>query len=139
LGRKFDDLGRLRRQRLGEKGQGQALAGVAKSRRGVGAQLFREVPVERIGTPRARIGHHGLECGVEPETLKDQIPKGDDGGEEPRVESFLRVDQQLPELFARQEPDKESEQFRRGNGGAAWGDWCRKRNVEKRGCHVCIL
>jgi len=73
------------------------------------------------------IGQDALEGVVEVQTLKDEVPEGDQGGEKPFIEPCFFEGRQIPEFAAREQADKKSQELRgsEGGGGECWEGWWR--------------
>ena len=78
----------LQLEGLEEKSQRQALAGIAVGGRCDGAEFFGQPRAQGVGPSAARIAEDFVERVVALEALKNQIPEGNDGTEEPLIEPF---------------------------------------------------
>jgi hypothetical protein len=55
------------------------------------------------------------------QTLKDEVPEGDQRGEKPFIEPCFFEGRQIAELAAREQADKKSQELRESEGGGGEG------------------
>jgi hypothetical protein len=84
--------------------------------------LTGQVFAQGIGATVESIGQDALESVVEVQTLKDEVPEGDQGGEKPFIEPGVFKGRQVEEFAAREQADKKSQELRgsEGGGGERW-------------------
>jgi len=85
-GAQADDFGALQAQGLGQKVPRQSLTSIAIRAGRVRHQAVGELFIQAVGSAAASIGQGRVEGMVGIQTLKEQIPKGDQGAKKPLVE-----------------------------------------------------
>ena len=111
-----DELAGLQTQGLRQKLLREATAGVAIRPGGGGTEVPRQLAVEPLGSAGAGVGDDGLKGVISVEPLKEQIPEGDQRGEEALVEGQRLERGQPQEGAAREEQEKEAQELSRGEG-----------------------
>ena len=129
----------LQGQDLGQASQRQTLAGVAEGGGGGGKEPVGQALAERIGAAGLGIGHDGLQGVIGLKPLKDEVPKGHQGGEEAFIKTTVFERRQAPELPLGKQAKEPSQQRpgtpRRDSGGSPgpWAGAAASRRLGPRG------
>ena len=99
----------------------QALARIAVGGRRTGKQVAGEFAIEPVGAAAPSIGEGRVQAVVGVQTLKEQIPEGDQRGKEAVVEGLVLQGGQLEQGGVGKELEEEGQQLGRGKAGVDLG------------------